>query len=167
MCARLDVDSLVRRVGAGTIVVIVISIGEEKVVMLMGNTGVGKSSVGCRLLGSGPALPDRPFKVSGAGKSVTLHVDTVTRTWFGDETLPSLTVVDTPGNCEGNLSMPWDATGDHLLPLVRIFMHAFAAARLPSTCQDLLHTFVHRLQGLVTQGGTTKTMKTSLKWGNT
>lgn len=107
VCARqaLKLILALARVGAGTVVVTVILIGEEKVVMLMGNTGVGKSSVGCRLLGSGPAFPNLPFKVSGGGTAGTLDVDTAAGTWFGDETLPPLTVVDTPGKREGNLSM--------------------------------------------------------------
>ena len=64
----------------------------------MGNTGVGKSSVGCRLLGFEPASEDaKPFKVESTGQSVTLHVDTYDGTWFGNPEAPALRVVDTPG----------------------------------------------------------------------
>ena len=64
----------------------------------MGNTGVGKSSVGCRLLGFEPASEGaKPFRVESTGDFVTLDVNTYDGTWFGNPEEPALRVVDTPG----------------------------------------------------------------------
>lgn len=70
---------------------------EPNVVMLIGNTGVGKSSLGCRLLGTLPnRSPEEPFKVAMQHSAVTLKLKTVDGTWFGEGDLP-LRVVDTAG----------------------------------------------------------------------
>ena len=64
----------------------------------MGNTGVDKSSVGCRLLGFEPTSEDtKPFKVESTGESVTRKVDKYDGNWFGNPEEPALRVVDTPG----------------------------------------------------------------------
>ena len=70
---------------------------EPNVVMLIGNTGVGKSSLGCRLLGTLPnRSPEEPFKVAMQHSAVTLTLKTVDGTWFGEGESP-LRVVDTVG----------------------------------------------------------------------
>ena len=70
-------------------------------VLIVGNTGVGKSSVGCRLLGCKPFgadAGDRPFKVAATSNAVTTKVQQSDGFWLGirDPGFP-LRVVDTPG----------------------------------------------------------------------
>ncbi|DBA80284.1 TPA: hypothetical protein ACH3X2_007418 [Trebouxia sp. C0005] len=76
---------------------------EEKVVMLVGNTGVGKSSIGCRLLGCKPFGKNhnqRPFEVAATSEAVTTKLQTHSGSWLGEEvdghSFP-VTIVDTPG----------------------------------------------------------------------
>lgn len=84
------------------------SADENTVVLLLGNTGVGKSSVGCRLLGFEPGSDsDKPFKVVPSGTSVTLETLARKGTWFGKGDEPALTVVDTPGTYAFLLSYRW------------------------------------------------------------
>ena len=68
--------------------------------MLVGNTGVGKSSVGCRLLGTVPfgvPGPEKPFKVAADASAVTAIVQEEAGKWFGKSELGDLCIVDTPG----------------------------------------------------------------------
>ena len=69
--------------------------------MLVGNTGVGKSSVGCRLLGCKPFGNNhiqRPFEVAATSESVTTNLQAHAGSWLGEVVhgFP-VTIVDTPG----------------------------------------------------------------------
>ena len=68
--------------------------------MIVGNTGVGKSSVGCRMLGYKPygVSVERPFEVAATADAVTTKVQHFDGFWLGekDPGFP-LRVVDTPG----------------------------------------------------------------------
>ncbi len=79
----------------------VFSAAEMATVMLAGNTGVGKSSVGNRMLGFVPNTADeKPFRsvsVSEA-KSVTFQVDKGQGYWLGNAAEGALTILDTPGD---------------------------------------------------------------------
>ena len=70
----------------------------HNVVMVVGNTGVGKSSLGNRMLGYRSADSNKPFVVPAvSGRTVTQALQTFTGTWFREEPGSKLTVVDTPG----------------------------------------------------------------------
>ena len=79
---------------------------EPTVVMLVGNIGVGKSSVGCRLLGTLPnKRPDKPFKVAMQVGAVTAELQSGIGVWFGEGDRP-LKAVDTPGRLPCHHSIP-------------------------------------------------------------
>lgn len=81
-------------------------LAEPTVVVLVGNTGVGKSSVGCRLLGVLPnKSPEKPFKVAMQAQAVTAELQSETGVWFGEGDSP-LKVVDTPGRWSCHHSGP-------------------------------------------------------------
>lgn len=65
--------------------------------MVVGNTGVGKSSLGNRLLGFLPQDSQKPFVVAASGDTVTQRVQQYAGTWFGETPGSKLVVVDTPG----------------------------------------------------------------------
>ncbi|DBA80286.1 TPA: hypothetical protein ACH3X2_007419 [Trebouxia sp. C0005] len=75
-------------------------VGQEfqgTVAMLVGNTGVGKSSAGCRLLGFKPfGNSARPFEVAATSNAVTTKIQKQDGFWLGDPHFP-LRVIDTPG----------------------------------------------------------------------
>lgn len=83
---------------------------EPTVVLLVGDTGVGKSSVGCRLLG---ALPykrhEKPFEVAKQAQACTAEFQTQSGVWFGEGDSP-LKVVDTPGGLPCHHSGTYYAT---------------------------------------------------------
>lgn len=65
--------------------------------MLVGNTGVGKSSMGCRMLGAQPFRnPEKPFEVSDSAAACTQKLQYKEGTWFGKPG-ENIRVVDTPG----------------------------------------------------------------------
>ena len=65
--------------------------------MLIGNTGVGKSSLGCRLLGVSPIGAKEPFEVGDSANAVTTALKHADGTWFSQPGR-RLRVVDTPGD---------------------------------------------------------------------
>ncbi|KAL0053937.1 hypothetical protein WJX82_001413 [Trebouxia sp. C0006] len=81
----------------------------ETTVMVVGNTGVGKSSLGNRMLGFLPSQRDKPFCVAGTVKAVTEKLEQYEGTWFGETPGSKLVVVDTPGL--GDSGMPPERPG--------------------------------------------------------
>ena len=71
------------------------------VVVLLGCTGDGKSSLGNVLLGFEPNDQENGFKTSAGLRSCTDGTYHITGKWFGMEEKPTITVVDTPGFSDG------------------------------------------------------------------
>lgn len=75
----------------------VVAVCAAKTIMLVGDTGIGKSSVGDRLLGYDPTKGKGPFEVVHGCTSGTFNVDKGVGNWLGDPNNGMLVVVDTPG----------------------------------------------------------------------
>ena len=73
----------------------VLSTTRPKIVVGLGNSGVGKSSVWNACLGTHPE--SGPFQVGDSITSVTTDVQTAEGSWFGNKGEPRVTFVDTPG----------------------------------------------------------------------
>ena len=65
-------------------------------IILLGPTGYGKSSIANKLLGLDDA-PKPPFTEGTHLESETFQVMALEGSWFGEEHLGKLVVIDTPG----------------------------------------------------------------------
>ena len=72
----------------------------ETKLLEVGNTGVGKSSLGCRILGVLPFESNKakhPFKVARTAAACPMELCEASGDWLGDPSKGRVRVVDTPG----------------------------------------------------------------------